>query len=102
MSPQDAANAFRTYMMPYAKHASLGAPAVTNGPSGMNWLSQFFSLCKDCKIDFVPIHWYDSATNLDYFYNYVKNAHSVGGGRDVWLTEVNLFFCFVGCELTVR
>ncbi|KAK0114834.1 hypothetical protein ONS96_013317 [Cadophora gregata f. sp. sojae] len=88
MSPKDAANAYRTFMVPFAGRAYLGAPAVTNGPSGMKWLKEFLSLCTGCHIDFVPIHWYDSATNVGYFKNYIADAHAVAG-HDLWITEFN-------------
>ncbi|KAJ5037587.1 uncharacterized protein L3040_007758 [Drepanopeziza brunnea f. sp. 'multigermtubi'] len=88
LSPKDAANAYRKHMNPFAGRAYLGAPAVTNGPSGMKWLKQFLALCTGCQIDFVPIHWYDSATNVAYFKNYLADAHAVAG-KNIWITEFN-------------
>jgi hypothetical protein len=90
MSPQDTVNAYRQYIMPFAGRAQLGAPAVTNGAGGLPWLRQFLSLCTGCQIDFVPIHWYDSATNEAYFYSYFTSAQQVTGGRHLWLTEVGV------------
>jgi hypothetical protein len=77
-------------MMPFAKRASLGAPAVTNGPNGLPWLRQFLSLCTGCKIDFLPIHWYDAADNAAYFYWYLNQIRVAGANRDVWITEVSI------------
>ncbi|KAH6702829.1 hypothetical protein BKA61DRAFT_494754 [Leptodontidium sp. MPI-SDFR-AT-0119] len=88
MSAKDAANAYRTYMNPFAGRVYLGAPAVTNGPSGMKWLKEFLGLCTGCRIDFIPIHWYDSATNVAYFKNYIADAHGIAG-HDLWITEFN-------------
>ncbi|THV74823.1 hypothetical protein D6C78_08155 [Aureobasidium pullulans] len=89
MSPEDAASAFKTYMMPFAGQAKLGAPAVTNGGGsmGLNWLSAFLEACDGCQIDFVSIHWYDSASNTAYFKEHVQNATTVAGGKPVWVTE---------------
>ncbi|KAH9206455.1 glycosyl hydrolase catalytic core-domain-containing protein [Leptodontidium sp. 2 PMI_412] len=72
----------------HAWRAYLGAPAVTNGLSGMKWLKEFLGLCTSCRIDFVPIHWYDSATNVAYFKNYIADAHEIAG-HDLWITEFN-------------
>lgn len=68
----------------------LGAPAVTNGPEfdrSLSWLSNFLRACGGCKVDFIAIHWYDSATNFAYFKKHVQDAHTVSGGRPVWITE---------------
>jgi hypothetical protein len=87
----DAATGYMANMQPFAGKAKLGAPAVTNGPSaqgeGMAWLGSFLTACSSCTIDFVPLHWYDSATNIDYFKSYIMNAHSVAGNRPLWITE---------------
>lgn len=56
MSPQRAVDAYRKYIMPFSGRAALGAPAVTNGAGGLNWLREFLRLCGGCQIDFVPIH----------------------------------------------
>lgn len=36
----------------------LGSPAVTNGPSGLTYLSYFMTACTGCTIDFINVHWY--------------------------------------------
>lgn len=89
MAVNVAAQAFMTYMQPFAGKAKLGAPAVTNGggATGLNYLSSFLSACTGCTIDFVNIHWYDSATNYAYFKSHVEQAYQTGGGRPVWITE---------------
>ncbi|KAN0098395.1 glycoside hydrolase family 128 protein [Hyaloscypha variabilis] len=94
LSAQDAANAYMQYMMPFANKASLGAPAVSNGASGLPWLKNFLSACASlgCRVDFVPIHWYDSATNIAYFQNYLNEAHDAAGERQIWLTEQQASF----------
>jgi hypothetical protein len=93
MSPQAAVDAYRKYMMPFTGRCSLGAPAVTNGAGGLSWLREFLRLCGGCQVNFVPIHWYDSATNFQYFYNYIGDAnaaaHSQPGPRDLWVTEAH-------------
>lgn len=90
ISPADAAQGYQTYMNPFSGSAQLGAPAVTNGgsPEGLTWLEDFISACNGaCDIDFVPIHWYDSATNFAYFKQYVQDAYVAGGNRTLWITE---------------
>lgn len=73
--------------MPFANRASLGAPAVTGGAGGLKWLHEFLRLCTDCKFDFVPIHWYDSANNIPWLQEYLRQAndatHSVPGNREI-------------------
>jgi hypothetical protein len=89
MSPGSAASGFMQYMEPFkSKGVKLGAPAVTNGGNGMglDWMSSFLSACSECSIDFVNIHWYDSATNIDYFKSHVTEAHTKSG-KPVWVTE---------------
>ncbi|ESZ98551.1 hypothetical protein SBOR_1083 [Sclerotinia borealis F-4128] len=85
----DAAAGYKTYMQPFAGKAKLGAPAVTNGasPMGLTWLKSFMSACTDCTIDFVCIHWYDSASNVAYFKSYVQDAYTAGGNKPLWITE---------------
>ncbi|PQE23844.1 glycoside hydrolase superfamily protein [Rutstroemia sp. NJR-2017a BBW] len=40
MSPQQAVNAYRTYIQPFAGRVALGAPQVSNGPNGLPFLTQ--------------------------------------------------------------
>lgn len=89
ISPADAAAGYKTYMEPFAGQAKLGGPAVTNGgsPAGLTWLGDFLEACNDCTIDFVPIHWYDSATNFGYFVSYIQDAYIASGNRTLWITE---------------
>lgn len=62
ISPTAAADAYRQYMEPFAGRAQLGAPGVSN--DGRDWMKQFLSLCSECTIDFVPIHWVRSFHEL--------------------------------------
>jgi hypothetical protein len=79
------------YMQPFAGQAKLGSPAVTNGAPeqgmGLAWLGNFTQVCSKCTIDFVNIHWYDSASNVAYFKSHVTSAYAAGGNRPVWITE---------------
>lgn len=54
---------------------------------GLTWLSSFMAACTDCTIDFVCIHWYDSAENIAYFKSHVQDAYKAGGNRPLWITE---------------
>jgi hypothetical protein len=84
-----AAAGYKTYMQPFAGQAKLGSPAVTNGgsPAGLTFLKNFINACDGCDIDFIVIHWYDSATNFAYFKSHVQDAYAAGKGRKVWITE---------------
>lgn len=94
IQPQKAASLYQQLMNPHAGKAALGAPAVTNGNSanyGLNWLKSFFDACAGkCKVDFLTIHWYDSATNVESFKKHVTDSISFGkqrGINKVWVTE---------------
>jgi hypothetical protein len=91
LSPDAAATAYKTYLsdMFGGKNIRLGAPAVTNGgaPMGLTWLGNFMTACSGCQIDFVPIHWYDSAANVEYFKSHVEQAHQQTG-KPIWITEL--------------
>lgn len=99
LSPSAAATGYQTFMNPLKtidNSIQLGAPAVTNGGTGMglDWLSQFMTACTSCDIDFVSIHWYDSASNIQYFKDHVTQAHTQTG-KPVWVTE---FGCTDGTD----
>jgi hypothetical protein len=89
MDVSTAAQAYMSYIQPFASKAKLSAPAVTNGGGsiGLTYLSNFISNCSSCTINFVNIHWYDSATNFAYFKSHVEQAYTAGGNRPVWITE---------------
>jgi len=88
MDIQTAVSAYQQYMQPFAGKAKLGAPAVTNGGGqmGLQYMQNFIGNCSGCTIDFVNIHWYDSATNYAYFKSHVEQAYSMSN-LPVWITE---------------
>ncbi|KAJ9096452.1 hypothetical protein QFC21_005274 [Naganishia friedmannii] len=86
VSPQDAVQYWKTYMSPMgAKGFKLGMAAVTNAPSGLEWIQQFVKLCPDCHFDFIPIHWY--ATSTDNFQTYLKSFNAAFPDKEIWITE---------------
>ncbi|RDI83841.1 hypothetical protein Vi05172_g6253 [Venturia inaequalis] len=89
MAVSTAVSAWKTNMEPFNGQARLISPAVTNGqsPQGLTYLSNFVSQCTDCHIDACAIHWYDSATNIDYFKSHISKAHTACGGKPIWITE---------------
>ena len=89
MSPQAAAAAWREFMEPFAGKAKLCSPAITNGgaPMGQAWLDEFLQECGDCTIDCIAFHIYDSATNIDYFKNYITQM-GTKYGKPTMMTEV--------------
>lgn len=95
MSPQEAADMWKEHMNPYAGRAKLGSPAVTSdqagGQKGLGWLRSFFDACGgQCTVDFLAIHWYGPASNVEGFKNHVREAVKFARGQgisDVWVTE---------------
>jgi hypothetical protein len=92
MNPQDAANAWRQMMEPYACQGfRLGAPAVSNSVKrgqGVEWLTDFMvNTCRDCTIDFVPFHIYLPATDIAAWKLAVAQVGMAARGRPIWLTE---------------
>ncbi|KAJ6569326.1 hypothetical protein B0H19DRAFT_1373530 [Mycena capillaripes] len=63
----------------------LGAPAVTNAPSGAPWLAAFLAACTNCTIDFIPLHWYGD--DLGPFYDYIWSMHGQFPNYPIWVTE---------------
>ena len=90
LSPAAAATGYRTYLsnMFGGKNIRLGSPAVSNGPAphGLTWLKAFMTACSGCQIDFVAIHWYASANSINYFKEYVQQAHNQTS-KPIWITE---------------
>ena len=97
MSPQTAAENHIKYLNPLGvAGAQVVSPAITNGastdpPMGIPWLTAFFQACNDqCRLDAVAFHWYDSASNIEYFKSHVRNVTqtaALAGVHEVWLTE---------------
>ncbi|KAG7088302.1 hypothetical protein E1B28_012312 [Marasmius oreades] len=86
LSPQAAADLWKQYIQPLkSSGVRLGAPAITNGPSGRPWLAQFLSNCTQCSIDFIPFHWYGEG--LGTFYDYVWQMHGQFPNYPLWVTE---------------
>ena len=91
MTPEQAAQAWTTYMEPFAGKAKLVGPAITNGaaPMGEAWLDEFLGNCTTCTIDVLAIHIYDSATNEDYYQSYISDFVSKYN-KTTWVTEVRV------------
>ncbi|KAF2027029.1 hypothetical protein EK21DRAFT_30664, partial [Setomelanomma holmii] len=93
MSVGDAVSAWRSWIEPTKDYKDLmyfGSPAVTNSgdaEKGLNWLRSFLTQCSNCKVDFIAIHWYDDATNVQYFQDHINRARDVAAGRPIWITE---------------
>ncbi|KAF9260653.1 hypothetical protein L218DRAFT_989375 [Marasmius fiardii PR-910] len=85
ISPGDAANLWKTKIMTVPGNVRLGGPAVSAGPTGQQWLRDFFAACNGgCRVDFLPIHWYgEGASN---FNQYVTDMHNMFN-KPIWVTE---------------
>lgn len=86
-------SAYKQYMQPFAGKAKLGSVAVSNAgaPGGLTYLSSFVNGCSGCTIDFVVVHWYETASNVEYFKTFLQDAYTAGGNKPVWLTEFGAF-----------
>ncbi|KAF8158278.1 hypothetical protein B0H34DRAFT_656390 [Crassisporium funariophilum] len=86
IDPVRAAALWKQYINPLADSGvRLGAPAVTNAPSGRPWLANFLAACNGCKIDFIPIHWYGQG--IGNFYDYLWQVHYQFPNYPIWVTE---------------
>lgn len=88
MDPVTAAKAYMQYMQPFAGQAKLVSPAVTNGgaPMGLAWMQNFLGNCSACTVDYIALHWYDSATNFPYLQWQLTQAWTMFQ-KPIWLTE---------------
>ncbi|KAK4057173.1 hypothetical protein OIO90_001668 [Microbotryomycetes sp. JL221] len=90
ISPKEAAELWKLNIQPLKGKLRLISPAITNGPPpnmGTGWLDQWITACKgQCSFDAVAIHWYDSATNVAYFKNYLTDIYKKHK-KPIWLTE---------------
>ncbi|KAG0705356.1 hypothetical protein DFH29DRAFT_293931 [Suillus ampliporus] len=86
ITPVAAASLWMQYIQPLkANGIRLGGPAVSNGPSGTPWLSQFLGNCTECTFDFLPLHWYGEG--FDNFQNYIWSFHDKFSSCPLWITE---------------
>ncbi|KAF8073624.1 hypothetical protein FPV67DRAFT_1409792 [Lyophyllum atratum] len=86
IDPARAAQLWKQYIQPLAASGiRLGAPAVTNAPSGRPWLASFLSACTGCTIDFIPFHWYGEG--IGNFYDYLWQMHGQFPQYPLWVTE---------------
>lgn len=63
----------------------LGTPSITNGASGIVWLTEFMTACADCEIDFVSAHWY--GPDLALFQSQMTAIYTAFN-LPVWVTEM--------------
>ncbi|KAL1296821.1 hypothetical protein AAFC00_004447 [Neodothiora populina] len=93
VSPQDAATVWKRQFEPLKRDYGvlLGAPAVTGGPSGHQWLQDFFTACSaisgntSCEVDFIPVHWYGNFEGLSSHVSQVNSTYA--NVSDIWVTE---------------
>ena len=92
LTPQEAHDAYLTYMTPFVGRAQLGAPAVSN--DGLAWITEFMGLCNDsnCGVTFIPVHWYNNYDQFSDLQNWITEICNLGNGLQVWLTEVRAIF----------
>jgi hypothetical protein len=83
------------------KAAALGIPLVSpgmnfcgpaadcNGTDPYQYLTDFFTACTNCEVDYVAVHWYNC--DLPSLKDYLEPGGSLAGfqqfGKPIWLTE---------------
>lgn len=93
MTPSNAVEAFKKYLKPIASKVNLGSPGVTNGGGdmGLTWMKSFLDGCAgDCGINFLAVHWYSPANEVEGFKNHISAAIDLAkshGIDKIWLTE---------------
>lgn len=91
--------AYKQYINKYGSDTvKLGSPSVTNGVEkgmGITYLTRFLDACNDCKIDFVPVHWYgcdpgpacNVNSDVQLFKTQISQAMEAAKGKPVWIPE---------------
>ena len=81
-----AAQTWQRVMNPLkARGIQIGGPAVTGAPTGFDWLKSFFDACDgNCKVDFLPCHWYGDFQGLASHLSQVRAAYP---NMSLWVTE---------------
>ncbi|KAJ7600826.1 glycosyl hydrolase catalytic core-domain-containing protein [Mycena floridula] len=89
LDPTYAAQLWIKYMNPLKDLISgirIGGPAVSSSGSGQPWLEQFFAACNsNCKMDFLPLHWY--GVGVAGLYDYLFQIHGQYPNLTIWMTE---------------
>lgn len=66
-----------------------GPAAQCHGTDPYQYLKDFFVACKDCKVDYIAVHWYNC--DLPSLRDYLEPGGNLEGfeqfGKPVWLTE---------------
>jgi hypothetical protein len=65
-----------------------------NETSPFDWFDAFFAACKDCKVDYLAVHWY--ACTKDALTNYIGMMKKYN--KPIWLTE---FACLDGNDTSL-
>ena len=86
LTPEQAADVWRRHCWPQKTQRGirLGAPAITNGPSGIPWLQRFLDITRDVPPDFAVTHWYGIDGND--LIRHVQRVRDISQ-KPVWLTE---------------
>lgn len=65
----------------------MGAPGISGSQTGKAWLKEFFGACKNCTVDFIPIHWYG---NFEGFASFIGEIREMYLDKDLWITEFGI------------
>ncbi|KAG6909798.1 hypothetical protein DXG01_015291 [Tephrocybe rancida] len=85
LSAAAAASLWLQYIQPLkSKGYKLISPAVSNAPSGITWLKDFFTFCGGCTVDSVALHWF--GTSSSSMTSYISQFHNTFG-KPIWVTE---------------
>jgi hypothetical protein len=63
----------------------VGAPGVTGGESGWNWIENWLEACDSgCNPDVIPVHWYG---NFEGMMRHIGRITMKWPDKEVWVTE---------------
>jgi hypothetical protein len=86
--PEDVADFYANKLLPLVKNGRvklLTTPAVTNSPTGLQWLETFLEKCPGCRNLQIAAHFYGS--DLESLQKQIA-AMCTTTGKSIWITEL--------------
>ncbi|KAL5116085.1 hypothetical protein ACEQ8H_005981 [Pleosporales sp. CAS-2024a] len=107
ITPEDAAKAYISYVVPFRNGTKGGGrkwkishPATTGSPNGLTWLRNFNASCykidpkNGCPTDFVAAHWYGAFDGLASWIGTLNEFYNTNSSSNqdlkIWVTEMAL------------
>jgi len=102
MSPQQAASLWPQVQAVATKFGmKISSPSASYGgdypgySDPIAWLTEFFSLCSDCQVDFIATHQYDC--DAESLYGAIGNFKTFN--KPIWVTEFSCYGASVGADV---